>query len=131
MLSPGDVTQQATWRPPCGVRRVMQKRSQLYTKKSNVSRNFLYGLSMSSSPNLNIHLLWVFFSFKYCLNQINNLDRSEIIILGDLNLDYSNTASDSCRLLASIEEEFTLKQTIQMCTRTNRDLSTLIDVIFF
>ena len=25
---------------------------------------FLYGLSMSSSPNLNIHLLWVFFSFK-------------------------------------------------------------------
>ena len=33
-------------------------------KKSNVSRNFLYGLSMSSSPNLNIHLLWVFFSFK-------------------------------------------------------------------
>ena len=25
---------------------------------------FLYGLSMSSSPNLNIHLLWVFFSFN-------------------------------------------------------------------
>ena len=64
VLSPGDVTQQATWRPPCGVRRVIQKRSQLYTKKSNVSRKFLYGLSMSSSPNLNIHLLWVFFSFK-------------------------------------------------------------------
>ena len=63
-LSPCDITQQATWRPPCGVRRVIQKRSQLYTKKSNVSRNFLYGLSMSSSPNLNIHLLWVFFSFK-------------------------------------------------------------------
>ena len=63
-LSPGDVTQQATWLPPCGVRRVIQKRSQLYTKKSNVSRKFLYGLSMSSSPNLNIYLLWVFFSFK-------------------------------------------------------------------
>ena len=63
-LSPGDVTQQATWRPPCGVRRVIQKRSQLYTKKSNVSRKILYGLSMSSSPDLNIHLLWVFFSFK-------------------------------------------------------------------
>ena len=62
-LSPCDVTQQATWRPPCGVRRVIQKRSQLYTKKSNVSRKFVYGLSMSSSPNLNIHLLWVFFSF--------------------------------------------------------------------
>ena len=30
-------------------------------------------------------------SIKYCLNQINNLDRSEIVILGDLNLDYSNT----------------------------------------
>ena len=63
-LSPCDVTQPATWRPPCGVRRVIQKRIQLYTKKSNVSRNILYGLSMSSSPNLNIHLLWVFFSFK-------------------------------------------------------------------
>ena len=62
-LSPCDVTQ-ASWRPPCGVRRVIQKRSQLYTKKSNVSRKILYGLSMSSSPNLNIHLLWVFFSFK-------------------------------------------------------------------
>ena len=86
---------------------------------------------MSSSPNLNIHLLWVFFSFKYCLNQINNLDRSEIVILGDLNLDYSNTASDSYRLLTSIEEEFTLKQTTQMCTPTNIDKSTLIDVIFY
>ena len=63
-LSPCDVTQQATWQPPCGVRRVIQKRSQLYTKKSNVSRNLLYGFSMSSSPNLNILLLWVFFSFK-------------------------------------------------------------------
>ena len=63
-LSPCDVTQQASWRLPCGVRRVIQKRSQLYTKKSNVSRKMLYGLSMSSSPNLNIHLLWVFFSFK-------------------------------------------------------------------
>ena len=63
-LSPCDVTQQATWRPPCGVRRVIQNRSHLYTKKSNVSRKKLYGLSMSSSPNLNIHLLWVFFSFK-------------------------------------------------------------------
>ena len=29
-----------------------------------MSRNLLYGLSMSSSPNLNIHLLWGFFSFK-------------------------------------------------------------------
>ena len=34
------------------------------SQKSNVSRNFLYGLSMSSSPNQNIHLLWVFFSFN-------------------------------------------------------------------
>ena len=34
-------------------------------KKSNVSRNFVYGLSMSSSSNLNIHLLWLFFSFKH------------------------------------------------------------------
>ena len=42
------------------------------------------------------------------------MDRSEIVILVDLNLDYSNTASDSCRLLASIEEEFTLKQTFTL-----------------
>ena len=83
-LNPCDVTQQATWRPPCGVRRMIQKRSQFYTKKSNVSRIFLYGLSMWSSPNLHIHLLCVFFSFKtrqymrpysWRMKEINGINR--------------------------------------------------------
>ena len=46
-------------------------------------------------------------TIKSCLNQINNLDRCEVVILGDLNLDYSETTLDSHKLLASIEEEFT------------------------
>ena len=54
-LNPCDVTQQVTWRPPCGVRRAIQKHSQLYKRKSNMSGTILYGLSMSSPINLNIH----------------------------------------------------------------------------
>ena len=68
-------------------------------------------------------------TIKRCLNQINNLDTCEVVILGDLNLDYSETTLDSHKLLASIEEEFTLKQIIQTCTRIHRHGSTLIDVI--
>ena len=52
-----------------------------------------------------------------------------MVILGDLNLDYLETTLDSHKLLASIEEEFTLKQIIQTCTRIHRHGSTLIDVI--
>ena len=33
--------------------------------KSNMSGTILYGLSMTSSTNLNIHLLRIFFSFNY------------------------------------------------------------------
>ena len=68
-------------------------------------------------------------TIKSCLNQIDNLDRCEIIILGDLNLDYIDTNSNSHRLLVSIEEEFNLKQIVQTCTRFHRSGSTLIDVI--
>ena len=64
-------------------------------------------------------------TIKSCLNQINNLDRCEVVILGDLNLDYSETTLDSHKLLASIEEEFTLKQIIQTCTRIHRHGSTV------
>ena len=68
-------------------------------------------------------------TIKTCLNQINNLDRCETVILGDLNLDYLNKISESHRLLLSIEDGFTLKQLVQTCTRFHRSGSTLIDVI--
>ena len=54
-----DVIQQASWRPPCGIR---FKCSQLYKKKSNMSGTILYGLSSSTTPSIN--LLSIFFSLK-------------------------------------------------------------------
>ena len=52
------------------------------------------------------------------------------MILGNLNLDYSDVNSDSYKLLNSIEDEFNLKQIIQNSTRIHRNGSSLIDVIF-
>ena len=57
-----DVTQQETCQPTRGIRRVIQKRSQLYNNKSNISGTILYGLSMSSSTALNIRVLCICFS---------------------------------------------------------------------
>ena len=59
-------------------------------------------------------------AIKNCLYQISNLERCEIVILGDLNLDYSDVNSDSYKLLNSIEDEFNLKQIIQK-TRIHRN----------
>ena len=61
-----DVTQAAWW-PPCRVRRVIKKAITFYKKlykNSNMSGTILYGLSMSSSMTLSIHLLCIFLSFK-------------------------------------------------------------------
>ena len=69
-------------------------------------------------------------AIKNSLYQISNLERCEIVILGDLNLDYSDVNSDSYKLLNSIEDEFNLKQIIQNSTRIHRNGSSLIDVIF-
>ena len=61
--SPYDVTQQAPWQPPFGVRRLIQERSQLYNKRVKYVWNNIYGLLMSSFSTLSIHLLCIFFSF--------------------------------------------------------------------
>ena len=66
-----DVTQQALWRSPCGIRKVIQKRSQLYKTKSNIYGTIiLYCLSMSSSTTLSIHLLCIFFSVNKHLHNV-------------------------------------------------------------
>ena len=64
--SPYDVTQQAPWQPPCGVRRLIQGRSHLYNKKVKYVWNNLYGLSMSSFTTLSIYLLCIFYRDCQC-----------------------------------------------------------------
>ena len=63
-----DVTQ-APWRPPRGVRRVIQTRLQLYNK--NMSGTILYGLSMLSSTTPSKRLLRIFLSIYYLVTCVN------------------------------------------------------------
>ena len=73
-LNPCNVTQQATWRPPCGVRRDTKTLTLLYKKNQMCLEIFYMGSQCHHLPNpnlnLNIHLLWVFFSFLVFLSQI-------------------------------------------------------------
>ena len=58
--SPCDVTQQAPWQPPCSVKRGIQKRSQFYKQKSNMSGTIPYGLSTTLSIHLSFPLILFF-----------------------------------------------------------------------
>ena len=64
--SPYAVIQRALWRPPCGVSRVIQKRSQLYKKNHLI--NLIWALNVTIyHSKLSIHLLCLFLSFDWHL----------------------------------------------------------------
>ena len=57
-------SQEATWRPPCGVRRVIQKHSQLYIR-FKYDWNILFGLSMSLSTTTSTSALHFLFLYQW------------------------------------------------------------------
>lgn len=63
------------------------------------------------------------------LQMVDNLDRKEVILMGDLNWDYLNTTDNGYKLIDEIGDEFALEQKIEDPTRVARDSSKLIDVI--
>lgn len=68
-------------------------------------------------------------AIKDYLQSIDNLDKKEVILMGDLNWDYLNTVDIGHKMIEEVCDEFALEQKIKEATRIARDSSTLIDVI--
>ena len=63
-----------------------------------------------------------------CLKSINR-SKSDLYILGDLNVDYSDKKAQSCKKLIFFENSNNLAQMIKGTTRVTRDSNSLLDLI--
>ena len=98
----------------------------LSIKGSNAKTIILINCYRPPSGNSEIAVSMI----KNCLNQIKNVHKCEIVLVGDLNIDYSNKESYMYKTLSTIEEEFMLEQKIRSSTRIHKCTSTLLDVVF-
>ena len=96
----------------------------LSIKGSNAKTIILINCYRPPSGNSEIAVSMI----KNCLNQIENVHKCEIVLVGDLNIDYSNKESYMYKTLSTIEEEFMLEQKIRSSTRIHKCTSTLLDV---
>ena len=55
---------------------------------------------------------------------------AEIVILGDLNIDYKKCASPECKCLEEFERNHQLKQYINKPNRITNKVKSTIDLIF-
>lgn len=63
------------------------------------------------------------------VNSIPDLNRSELVIMGDLNWDYLDTTNQGWKYLNELEIEFGISQTIKVPTRYGSTKASLIDVV--
>ena len=66
---------------------------------------------------------------KTQLGSIRNIDKYELVIMGDLNLDCKEKDSESCKIISDICEGFSLKNLIQTPTRVTHDHTAILDLI--
>ena len=77
----------------------------------------------SGNPEMGCEIL------KAGLQQVNELHKYEVVVVGDLNLDCSNPLSESCKKIENICTEFGLKNYIDIPTRITANSNTILDVI--
>ena len=63
------------------------------------------------------------------LGNIVNIDKHELVVMGDLNLDCTNKESETYKMINDICEGFSLKRLIQTPTRITCDHSAILDLI--
>lgn len=63
------------------------------------------------------------------IKDINEYEKKEIVIMGDLNWDIADDANIGCKFINEIAECFSLEQIVKVPTRIALNSSTLIDVI--
>lgn len=68
-------------------------------------------------------------TIKNYLNSITNLNKKELIVVGDLNWDYLDKKGQGYKYLRDLEIEFGLEQTISIPTRCSVNKFSLIDII--
>ena len=64
------------------------------------------------------------------MNNIENIEKYELIILGDFNADASKNELPPARIIKQFETERTLTQVINKPTRISRKARTTIDLAF-
>ena len=77
----------------------------------------------SGNPDVGCELLTA------SLQKVNDLHKYEVVVVGDLNLDCSNSRYESCKKIDNFCNEFGLKNYIDIPTRTTANSSTILDVI--
>ena len=63
------------------------------------------------------------------VGNIVNIDKHELVVMGDFNLDCTNKESESHKMINDICEGFSLKRLIQTPTRITYDHSAILDLI--
>lgn len=72
-------------------------------------------------------------NYKKCVEKLRNIIQvtgraNDIVIMGDLNIDYAN--KKSAKELMSLECEFKIKQQIRIPTRVTKQTKTMIDHVY-